>query len=52
MNFYVVDDDPDVLTLLTRLLEAAGHRVEASPSSLRGAEADPDVAPRLRASPT
>jgi len=34
MNFYVVDDDPEVLTLLTHLLEEAGHRVEASPSSL------------------
>jgi len=33
MNFYVVDDDPEVLTLLTRMLEQAGHRVEASPSS-------------------
>ena len=34
MNFYIVDDDPEVLTVLTRLLEEAGHRVEASPSSL------------------
>src|SRR5262249_35615176 len=34
VKFYVVDDDPEVLTLLTRVLEAAGHRVEASPSSL------------------
>src|SRR3954471_16470840 len=34
VKFYVVDDDPEVLTLLTRTLEAAGHRVEASPSSL------------------
>ena len=34
MNFYIVDDDPEVLTLLTRMLEEAGHRVEASPSSL------------------
>jgi CheY-like chemotaxis protein/phosphoribosyl 1,2-cyclic phosphodiesterase len=33
MNFYVVDDDAEVLTLLTRVLEQAGHRVEASPSS-------------------
>jgi CheY-like chemotaxis protein len=33
MNFYVVDDDPEVLSLLTRVLEQAGHRVEASPSS-------------------
>jgi CheY-like chemotaxis protein len=34
MNFYIVDDDPEVLTILTRMLEEAGHRVEASPSSL------------------
>ena len=35
MHFYLVDDDPDVLTMLTRVLEEAGHRVEASPSSLQ-----------------
>ncbi|HYG53854.1 MAG TPA: response regulator [Burkholderiales bacterium] len=35
MHFYVVDDDPDILALLTRVLEGAGHRVEASPSSLQ-----------------
>ena len=34
MNFYIVDDDPEVLTIVTRMLEEAGHRVEASPSSL------------------
>jgi CheY-like chemotaxis protein len=34
MNFYLVDDDPEILTLLTRVLEQAGHRVEAAPSSL------------------
>jgi phosphoribosyl 1,2-cyclic phosphodiesterase/CheY-like chemotaxis protein len=34
MDFYIVDDDPEVLTILARLLEDAGHRVEASPSSL------------------
>jgi len=34
MNFYIVDDDPEVLTILARMLEEAGHRVEASPSSL------------------
>jgi two-component system phosphate regulon response regulator PhoB len=32
MHFYVVDDDMAVLNLLTRVLEKAGHRVEASPS--------------------
>ena len=35
MKFYVVDDDPDILAILTQVLEAAGHRVEASPSSLQ-----------------
>ncbi|HEY6822549.1 MAG TPA: response regulator [Burkholderiales bacterium] len=35
MNFYLVDDDPDILAMLTRVLEEAGHRVEASPSSLQ-----------------
>ena len=35
MNFYLVDDDPDILSMLSRVLEEAGHRVEASPSSLQ-----------------
>jgi CheY-like chemotaxis protein len=35
MNFYLVDDDPDILAMLSRVLEEAGHRVEASPSSLQ-----------------
>jgi len=34
MNFYVVDDDPEILALLVKVLEGAGHRVEASPSAL------------------
>ena len=34
MNFYIVDDDPEVLTILTLMLEEAGHRVEAAPSAL------------------
>jgi len=33
MNFYLVDDDPEVLTLLGRVLEEAGHRVESSSSA-------------------
>jgi CheY-like chemotaxis protein/phosphoribosyl 1,2-cyclic phosphodiesterase len=41
MNFYVVDDDPEVLTLLSRVLEQAGHRVEASPSSQAALEQIP-----------
>jgi phosphoribosyl 1,2-cyclic phosphodiesterase len=35
VHFYLVDDDPDILALLTQVLEKAGHRVEASPSSLQ-----------------
>jgi CheY-like chemotaxis protein/L-ascorbate metabolism protein UlaG (beta-lactamase superfamily) len=35
MNFYLVDDDPDILAVLTRALEQGGHRVEAAPSSLQ-----------------
>jgi len=34
MNFYLVDDDADILTVLGRVLEAAGHKVEASTSSV------------------
>jgi CheY-like chemotaxis protein/phosphoribosyl 1,2-cyclic phosphodiesterase len=34
MNFYLVDDDPEVLALLRRVLEGAGHVVHASTSSL------------------
>src|SRR5581483_1706277 len=33
MNFYLVDDDPDILTVLTRVLQEAGHGVESSTSS-------------------
>ena len=35
MNFYLVDDDPDILAMLTQVLERAGHRVEAAPSSVQ-----------------
>ncbi|MFO1313160.1 MAG: response regulator [Burkholderiales bacterium] len=31
-TIYVVDDDPDVLTAMERLLESAGHRVATFPS--------------------
>ncbi len=33
MKFYLVDDDPDILTLLRRLLEKAGHTVVSNESS-------------------
>ena len=34
VKFYLVDDDPEVLTLLARVLEDAGHRVQTSASSV------------------
>ena len=45
MKFYLVDDDPDVLTLLTKVLEDAGHRVEAAPSSLQAIKQIPVTRP-------
>ncbi len=33
MKFYIVDDDPDILMLLRRVLESAGHTVVSSESS-------------------
>jgi CheY-like chemotaxis protein/phosphoribosyl 1,2-cyclic phosphodiesterase len=34
MKFFLVDDDPDVLALLARVLGGAGHSVETSASSI------------------
>ena len=34
MNFYLVDDDADILSVLARVLEGAGHSVETATSSL------------------
>lgn len=45
MKFYLVDDDPDVLALLTKVLEDAGHRVEAAPSSLQAMKQIPVTRP-------
>ena len=45
MKFYLVDDDPDVLTLLTKVLEDAGHRVETSPSSRQALKQIPVARP-------
>ena len=45
MHFYVVDDDQDVLALLTKVLEEAGHRVEAAPSSLQALKQVPVTRP-------
>ncbi len=35
MNFYIVDDDPDLLVLLERVLKSAGHEVQTCDSSRR-----------------
>ncbi len=35
MKFYIVDDDPDLLVLMAKLLLDAGHEVETSTSSRR-----------------
>jgi len=45
MHFYLVDDDPDILAMLTRVIEEAGHRVEASPSSLQALKQVPVTRP-------
>ncbi|HWA36510.1 MAG TPA: response regulator, partial [Burkholderiales bacterium] len=34
MKFFLVDDDPDILALLTRVLGGAGHEVQTTVSSL------------------
>src|SRR4051812_34308844 len=34
MKFFVVDDDPDVIVLLRKVLQGAGHSVETATSSL------------------
>jgi CheY-like chemotaxis protein/phosphoribosyl 1,2-cyclic phosphodiesterase len=45
MKFYVVDDDPDLLALLARLLLDAGHTVETCASSRRALADIPNVRP-------
>ena len=45
MNFYVVDDDPDILMLLRALLEMGGHSVTASGSSLQALKEIPAARP-------
>jgi len=34
MKFFLIDDDPDILAVLTRVLRGAGHEVETSQSSV------------------
>jgi CheY-like chemotaxis protein len=45
MKFYIVDDDPDLLTLLARVLEKAGHEVRTSDSSRRALAEIPNLRP-------
>ncbi len=45
MKFYIVDDDPDILMILRRLLEKAGHAVTSSESSIQALKEIPGVRP-------
>ncbi len=45
MKFYVVDDDPDLIALLARLLLDAGHQVETCTSSRRALAEIPSSRP-------
>lgn len=45
MKFFVVDDDPDSLALVTRLLTGAGHEVVVRGSSVEALRDIPDMRP-------
>src|ERR1700694_4119891 len=45
MKFFIVDDDAEVLALLRRVLEGAGHRVETSTSASDALQRIPESAP-------
>ena len=45
MKFYVVDDDPITLAIISRLLQDGGHEVEASTSSRRALQDIPHLRP-------
>ena len=45
MKFYIVDDDPDILALLRRVLEAAGHTVVSCESSHQALKEIPGARP-------
>ncbi len=45
MKFYIVDDDPDSLSLVTRLLTGAGHDVTVRSSSVEALREIPDLRP-------
>ncbi|MEO8203928.1 MAG: response regulator [Betaproteobacteria bacterium] len=45
MKFYIVDDDPDILALLRRVLESAGHTVVSNESSQQALKEIPGERP-------
>jgi CheY-like chemotaxis protein/ribonuclease BN (tRNA processing enzyme) len=45
MKFFIVDDDQDILTLVSRLLSDAGHEITVVESSTRAVEAIADARP-------
>jgi len=45
MKFFLVDDDPDILALLRKVLETAGHSVETASSSIDAAKRIPTARP-------
>ena len=45
MKFFLVDDDPDILALLARVLEAAGHTVQSAASSREALQNIPQARP-------
>src|SRR6266850_5937390 len=45
MKFFLVDDDPDILAVLTRVLRDAGHEAETAVSSLDALKRIPDAQP-------
>src|SRR5258706_9954294 len=45
MKFFLVDDDPDILAVLRKVLEGAGHSVETSASSLDAIKRIPAARP-------
>src|SRR2546421_263768 len=45
MKFFLVDDDPDILAILQKVLEGAGHSVETATSSREAVKRIPTARP-------
>jgi CheY-like chemotaxis protein len=45
MKFFLVDDDPDILAILQKVLQGAGHSVETSSSSVEAVKRIPTARP-------